>query len=89
MPNNATPVAFNQDPSIQYIPPQTQNINQYNSGDQSKKNLIIPQNDILNKVLEKQNELARQLEQRRMEDKMEALKKENEQLKHQQIMDKI
>ena len=44
---------------------------------------------MLNKIFEKQNNMESYLERARMEDKLEALRKENENLKHQQIIDNI
>ena len=90
-PNNDAPVPYNQNPNIQYFPPPPppQNVSQYYTANQSNQNLLMPQNDILNKIMEKQNKLAEQIEKGRMEDKMEALKKENENLRHQQLMNQV
>ena len=86
---NFPPFGFNQDPGVEYLPPVPNN--PYYKRNQSNQYLIQQngQDIFLNKIFENQNNIERNLENTRMEDKLEALKKENENLKHQQMLDNI
>ena len=82
-PKNILSLADNQNPNVQYTPQQP--INQFINMNQSKEQLLLNQNNAINTILEQQNKIIEHIGRQ----KIEALQKEVDDLKHKEILTKI